>query len=108
MSRKNLTIIAVVLALMLLSTLSASTLVKSAHAAVACEQTYIVQAGDWLGKLANRFYGDISAYPAIFEATNSAAAADSSYGAISDPDLIQIGQTLCINGHSSQESSGSM
>jgi LysM repeat protein len=63
---------------------------------VTCEQDYIVQADDWLSKLAGKFYGDIFAYPAIVAATNAAATVDDSYTAITNPDLIEVGQKLCI------------
>jgi 5'-nucleotidase len=62
----------------------------------ACAQDYTVQADDWLSKLAERFLGDVQAYPAIFEATNAAAAAGGSYATLADPNLIEIGQVLCI------------
>jgi len=61
-----------------------------------CEEDYSVQADDWLSKLADKFYGDILAYPAIFEATNAAAQADSSYATIANADLIEVGWKLCI------------
>lgn len=64
--------------------------------AVACEEDYSVQADDWLSKLADKFYGDILAYPAIFEATNAAAQADDSYATIGNADLIEVGWKLCI------------
>lgn len=63
---------------------------------VACEEDYSVQADDWLSKLSDKFYGDILAYPAIFEATNAAAQADDSYAAIANADLIEVGWKLCI------------
>jgi iron complex transport system substrate-binding protein len=59
-------------------------------------EAYIVQADDWLSKLAEKFYGDIFAYPAIVAATNAKAAADDSYAVITNPDLIEIGQKLFI------------
>ena len=64
--------------------------------AVACEEDYSVQADDWLSKLADKFYGDVLAYPAIFDATNAAAKADSSYSTIANADLIEVGWKLCI------------
>ncbi len=64
--------------------------------AAACEEDYSVQADDWLSKLADKFYGDVLAFPAIFEATNAAASADSSYATIANADLIEIGWKLCI------------
>ena len=67
-----------------------------AQDAVACEEDYSVQADDWLSKLSDKFYGDVLAYPAIFEATNAAAQADDSYATIANPDLIEVGWKLCI------------
>ncbi|GAB4541171.1 MAG: hypothetical protein Kow0063_31780 [Anaerolineae bacterium] len=63
---------------------------------VACEQDYTVALADWLSKLADLFYGDVLAYPAIVLATNMKAAEDPSYAVIVDPDLIEPGQKLCI------------
>lgn len=59
-------------------------------------EDYFVQANDWLSKLADKFYGDTLAYPAIVEATNERAATDSSYTVITNPDLIEIGQKIYI------------
>ena len=66
-------------------------------------QEYIVQADDWLSKLAEKFYGDPLAYPAIVEATNTQAAQDDSYVIIDNPDVIEVGQKLFIP--SAQEAS---
>lgn len=59
-------------------------------------EDYTVQADDWLSKLADKFFGDINAWPAIMAATNQAAVADSSYVRIENADLIEIGQKLRI------------
>lgn len=59
-------------------------------------QVYIVQRDDWLSKLADKFYGDILAYPAIVAATNTKAAQDDSFTVIDDPDIIEVGQKLWI------------
>lgn len=59
-------------------------------------QVYIVQANDWLSKIAEKYYGDIFAYPAIVEATRVKAAKDSSFAMITDPNLIVVGQKLWI------------
>jgi rhamnose transport system substrate-binding protein len=68
-----------------------------AQEAVACEEDYSVQADDWLSKIADKFYGDVLAFPAIFEATNAAAqAGGGSYATIENPDLIEPGWVLCI------------
>ncbi|HEX9924375.1 MAG TPA: extracellular solute-binding protein [Anaerolineae bacterium] len=57
---------------------------------------YTIQADDWLSKLAEKFYGDPLAFPAIVEASNAKAAQDSSYAVIDNPDVIEIGQKLYI------------
>jgi len=59
-------------------------------------QAYVVQAGDWLSKLAQQEYGDPLAYPAIVEATNAKAAEDDSFTVITNPDVIEIGQKIWI------------
>lgn len=59
-------------------------------------QEYIVQADDWLSKLAEKTYGDVLAWPVIWEATNAKSAEDSSFAFIEDPNLIEIGQKLWI------------
>lgn len=57
---------------------------------------YFVQADDWLSKIAEQFYGDPLAYPAIVEATNAIAATDSSYTVIEDADTIEVGQKVLV------------
>jgi LysM repeat protein len=49
--------------------------------------TYVVQGGDTLSALAQRFYGKASLYPKIFEANRDI---------LSDPNLIKVGQKLKI------------
>jgi len=61
-----------------------------------CEKDYVVQADDSLSKLADKLYGDMLTYPAIFDATNAAAAKGGAYKPIANPDIIEVGQTLCI------------
>lgn len=61
-----------------------------------CAETYTVQADDWLSKLADRFLGDILAYPAITWSTNQANAVDESFVRITDSNVIDVGQKLCI------------
>jgi heat shock protein HslJ/LysM repeat protein len=68
--------------------------ISMAQEPVACESDYTVQLGDWLSKIADKYYGDVLAYPAIVAATN--AQAGDTYAHISDPDLIEPGWTLCI------------
>jgi nucleoid-associated protein YgaU len=50
-------------------------------------QTYVVQKGDTLSKIAKQFYGDASLYPQIFEANRDV---------LKDPDKIRPGQKLRI------------
>lgn len=57
---------------------------------------YIVQAEDWLSKIAEKYYGDILAYPAIVAATNAKASSDASFAYIANPDFIEVGQKLWI------------
>ncbi len=64
--------------------------------AVACEQEVIVQADDWLSKIAEKIYGDVFAYPAIAEATNAKNAEDSSFANIENVDVIEVGWKLCV------------
>jgi 5'-nucleotidase len=63
---------------------------------VACAETYVVQADDWLSKLAERFLGDVTAYPTIVTATNQMHITDDSFAQIDDPDVIEVGWQLCI------------
>jgi hypothetical protein len=50
-------------------------------------ETYTVQAGDTLSKIAQRFYNDASEYDRIFQANRDK---------LSDPNRIQVGQQLVI------------
>lgn len=59
-------------------------------------QDYIVQAEDWLSKIADKFYGDPLAYTLIVEGTNLKAAHDDSYGRIDNPNRVDVGQKLFI------------
>ncbi|MBN1660093.1 MAG: LysM peptidoglycan-binding domain-containing protein, partial [Anaerolineae bacterium] len=57
---------------------------------------YIVQPGDSLAALAERFYGDWSLWRLIFQATNERAAEDPSFHVIENPRLIRPGWKLWI------------
>lgn len=63
---------------------------------VTCESVYTVQAGDFLTKIAAATLGNSKLYQAIIAATNAKAAADSSYHAIGQNNIIQPGWKLCI------------
>ncbi len=59
-----------------------------------CEEAYTVQAGDWLSKIAEKYYGDPLAYDRLVTAAN--ANPDDSYTNIENPDLIEPGWVICI------------
>ena len=61
-----------------------------------CEQEVVVQADDWLSKIAEKVYGDVLAYPAIAEATNAQHAVDDSFAMIENVDVIEVGWKLCV------------
>lgn len=63
---------------------------------VVCEEDATVQGEDSLSTLADKYYGNILAYPVIVDATNAMNAQDSSYAKITDPNLIEPGSKLCI------------
>ncbi len=63
---------------------------------VTCDSEVVVQADDWLSKIAEKFYGDPLSFPAIAAATNTAAASDDSFATIDNVDLIEPGWKLCI------------
>ncbi len=83
--KKSLTLIAIVSLLIL-------TIVPAAMAAPPAQgdcsgTTYTVQANDWLSKLADKEYGSIYAWPAIAHASDIK---------LSEADLIEVGQVLCL------------
>jgi uncharacterized lipoprotein NlpE involved in copper resistance len=87
--------IALLIALMLII-LSTQVTLAAPPAQTGEGQDYTVQAGDWLSKIAEKYYGDLLAYPAIVEATNAKAAEDSSYATITNPDIIEVGQKVWV------------
>jgi uncharacterized surface protein with fasciclin (FAS1) repeats len=66
--------------------------------AAGCAENYVVQASDSLSQIAAKYLGDPFAFSQIVEATNAAAADNQTYAMIDDPDLIEVGQTVCIPG----------
>jgi LysM repeat protein/heat shock protein HslJ len=60
----------------------------------ACDETYTVQAGDWLSKIAVKYYGDPLAYDRLVMAAN--VNPDDAYTNIKNPDLIEPGWAICI------------
>jgi uncharacterized lipoprotein YbaY/LysM repeat protein len=90
MPKKRLAVILLILAVTLTSRPSPGYAQEPAE----CEFDYTVQAGDWLSKIAEKYYDDILAYIAIVEATNGQAG--EAYADITDADLIEPGWLLCI------------
>lgn len=80
----------------LLATLTANIALAAPLSQETDGEIYIVQANDWLSKIAEKYYGDMFAYPTIVAATNAKAAHDDTFTFIEDPDLIEIGQVLWI------------
>jgi hypothetical protein len=87
------------LVVLLALTLSLSPPAALAQSEVVCDSEVVVQANDWLSKLADKYYGDPLAYQAIADATNSKNAADASYAKIENVDVIEPGWKLCIPAH---------
>jgi phosphonate transport system substrate-binding protein len=87
-------LISSLLLLVLLLTLASSVAVAAPPAQGG--EDYVVQADDWLSKLADKFLGDVFAWPAIWAATNEKSDTDTAYTRILDPNLIEVGEVLYI------------
>jgi len=74
------------------------------QAAGGCAQQYTVQAGDSLSAIADRFFGDPQSYNLILDSTNEAGV-NNGFATIDDPNVIQVGQTLCIPAQDGQQAS---
>ncbi len=96
MSNRKLFFLGAALFLMALAVQSNVLAAPSPQAAPACEQEVVVQADDWLSKIAEKVYGDVFAYPALSEATNAKHAEDDSFALIENVDVIEIGWKLCV------------
>jgi spermidine/putrescine-binding protein len=92
--KKIINLISIISLLALLVTLAPAPAL--AQEEVACESDVIVQADDWLSKLADKFYGDPLAFQAIADATNAKNATDNSYARIDNVNIIEVGWKLCI------------
>ncbi len=66
------------------------------NSAVACAEVYTVTAGDSLSALADKFLGNIKAYWAIMGQTNYKHVEDASFTLIKNPDVLEVGDKLCI------------
>lgn len=88
-AKKRFTMVVILFALLIPA-------VRLASAQAPEGREYIVQADDWLSKLAAKEYGDPLLYPVIVAATNAKAAEDASFALIENPDLIEIGWKILI------------
>jgi glucose/mannose transport system substrate-binding protein len=59
-------------------------------------EDYTIAVADWLSKLADKYFGDVLAFPAIMAATNQKAIEDTSYARIENADLIEPGWKVYI------------
>jgi peptide/nickel transport system substrate-binding protein len=90
--KRLLTLVPFVILLMALVPMAAS-----AQAPV-CDEEIVVVKDDWLAKYADKYLGNPLAWPAIFELHNAAATADPVKfpNKIINPNLIEVGWTICI------------
>ena len=66
-------------------------------------QDYTIVADDSLSKLADKYLGNVLAYPAIVALTNEMSAGDSSYAKIDNADVIAVGWKIYIPSASEAE-----
>jgi len=59
-------------------------------------EDYTIAVADWLSKLADKYFADIFAWPAVMQATNQKHLEDASYAFIENADLIEPGWKLYI------------
>ena len=85
--------------LLLLVSVSLTASAEPPSQSTTCARDYTVQVGDSISAIAEKYYGNVLAYLAIVDATNSAAQASSRYDNITRADLIEAGQVLCIPSH---------
>lgn len=86
----------VITILALVSMLLLSPIATLAQEEVTCESDVVVQADDWLSKIAEKFLGDVLAFQVIADATNAKAATDDTYNRIDNVDVIEPGWKLCV------------
>jgi uncharacterized surface protein with fasciclin (FAS1) repeats len=79
-----------------------------AASSAVCAEVYTVQAGDSLSKISEKYLGSLTAYNQLVEATNAAAASDSQFSQISDPNVIEVGRVVCIPGEPAMAAEGEM
>jgi hypothetical protein len=84
---------------LLIVILALSPIAVLAQSEAACDYEVVVQANDWLSKLAEKYYSDPLAYQAIADATNAKNGTDATYAKIENVDVIEPGWKLCIPAH---------
>lgn len=87
-------IISIAVMMTLILTLTQTQLVQAQD--IVCATDVVVQADDWLSRIAEKEYGDVLAYTVIAAATNAVAITDDSYTFIDDPNVIEPGWKLCL------------
>ena len=88
---RNVAMVVIVLGVVFTSTVNAASPPLQGEG-----QAYVVQADDWLSKLAEKYFGDATLWNRIVEATNIRAIEDPSLTVIENPDLIYPGQIIFI------------
>jgi glucose/mannose transport system substrate-binding protein len=87
----NLTLMAILL-------LTLMPMAASAQGPVTCQEEVTVQKDDWLSKYADKYFGNVSSWPAIMALHNQAAQADPQKfpDKIVNADVLEVGWTICI------------
>jgi glucose/mannose transport system substrate-binding protein len=90
--KKLLSLILIVVVLSMLVPMAVS-----AQEPVACADEVAIQADDSLSKLADKYFGNVNAWPAIMFWQNTAAMADpDTYNKITNADVVEAGMMVCI------------
>ncbi len=63
---------------------------------IICAEEYVVQDGDSLSIIADKYLGNILAYPTLVEITNQKNAVDDTFAIIDDANVLEAGWKLCI------------
>lgn len=69
---------------------------------------HVVESGDTLSSLADRYLGSTGAYLEVVEATNAISAEDNTYAFIENPDLIRVGWKILIPTGAAAEEAGAV
>ena len=83
-------------AIVLCVLLPVATAAAPAAQETSCATEYTTQSNDWLSKIAEKYLGDPTAFPAIVAATNQIHGQDATFAEIVDPDMIGVGWKICV------------